>query len=509
MVKRVLISVSDKTGVVDFAKGLADLGWEIISTGGTAKLLRENGVDTVTVSELTGFPEILDGRLKSLHPKVHGGILAKRDEKHLKELREHYIPPIDIVAVNLYPFEQTVGKDHTFDQAVENIDIGGPTMIRAAAKNFKYVTVIVHPADYGEVVKAIETNGETSAKAREELARKAFTHTARYDTLISGYLNKRAGITFPQVLNLTFKKKQDTRYGENPHQHGAFYIDKDTGLAAAVQLNGKEMSFNNILDATAAVRIAREFSEPACVIVKHNNPCGVAIGTDPSDAYLRALATDPISSFGGVVAFNEELSESAAAKMGDMFFEIIIAPSYEEGALNSLKEKKNLRVLQMPIESPDKGLLDIKRVDGGILLQDEESKDINIKDVRTATKRTPSEKELEDMLFAWKIVKHVRSNAIVFAKDKRTLGIGAGQMSRIDSTHLAVKKAGDAKLDLSSCVMASDAFFPFKDNVEHAAKVGVTAIIQPGGSVRDQESVDAADKAGMAMSFTGTRVFRH
>ncbi len=507
--RRVLISVSDKSSVVDFAKALEELGWDIISTQGTGKLLRDNGVKVTTISELTGFPEILNGRVKSLHPKIHAGLLAKRTEQHMEELREQYIEPFDIAAINLYPFEDIISKDHKFEEAIEHIDIGGPTMIRAAAKNFEYVAVIVDPADYGKVVQEVREKGEVSRETKYELARKAFAHTARYDSIISSYLNRKAGILFPDTLNLSFKKKQDLRYGENPHQKAAYYINTKEGLASAEQLNGKQLSFNNILDSTTAVEIAREFDEACCVIVKHTNPCGVALGKDIGEAYEKALATDPISSFGGIVAVNRAVDEALASKLTEMFYEIIIAPEYSEGALEILRKKKNLRVLRMPIRKSSEAYADIKKVDSGILVQEKEAHELTEKDLKAVTKRKPAKEEIRDMLFAWKVVKHVKSNAIVFAKNQQTLGIGAGQMSRVDSTLLAIKKADQAKLSLAECVMASDAFFPFRDNVDHAAQAGVTAIIQPGGSIRDQESIDAANEHNIAMVFTGVRTFRH
>ncbi|NOZ80782.1 MAG: bifunctional phosphoribosylaminoimidazolecarboxamide formyltransferase/IMP cyclohydrolase [DPANN group archaeon] len=510
--KQALLSVFDKRGIVEFAKGLKEKGWDIISTGGTAKLLSENDVLVRKVSDVTGFPEILDGRVKTLHPKIHGGILARRTPSQLSQLEEQGITPIDLVVVNLYPFEQVTAKDHTFDQALENIDIGGPTMIRAAAKNQASVGAVVDPGDYSMILEALDRSGRLDDDLKASLARKAFAHTARYDAIISSYLERHAHTLFPPILNLTFEKKQDLRYGENPHQQAALYQEPGgEGIVTAEQLNGKALSFNNLMDADAAHGAIAEFDHPATVIVKHTNPCGVAMGTSLSETYALALACDRQSSFGGIVAFNRKLDLTTAEQMKEMFFEIIIAPDYEEKALELLRQKKNLRVLRLPLPLPDhkKKALQYKRIAGGLLVQDEDRKSILETDLETVTKSIPSPGQVEDMLFGWKVARHVKSNTILFIKGKRTIGIGAGQMSRIDAAFIAKEKAAKAGHDLKGSVMVSDAFFPFRDTVDLAASLGVAAIIQPGGSIRDQESIDACDENRMAMVFTRTRAFRH
>ncbi len=524
-VRRAIISVTDKTGVVEFAKELAAQGVEIISTGGTADMIKNSGVAVVPISTYTGFPEMLDGRLKTLHPRIHGGILGMRDNpKHREEMESYGILPIDMVVVNLYAFEETVAKGCTLDDAIESIDIGGPTMLRAAAKNHNDVAVVVDPADYAGIIGEMkDKKGMLSKQTRFRLAKKVFQTTARYDAAISNYLGSVPEIPgvepardFPETFTAQFEKVQDLRYGENPHQKAAFYRKRTkgpAGLADAKQLQGKELSYNNILDLNAALTIAAEFHEPAAVIIKHNNPCGVAVSkAGILEAYENAYACDKTSAFGGIVGFNRPVSKEAAKTLAKIFLEAVIAPGFEAGALEVLGAKKNLRVLDFGEITPEKlrfgkDDFDMKRVSGGVLLQtlDVES----ASDLKTVTKRGPDEKELEDLLFAWNVCKHVRSNAIILACDGRTIGIGAGQMSRIDSTRIAVLKARDAGLEVRGSVLASDAFFPFSDNVDLAAEQGVTAIIQPGGSIRDEDVIKAADGHNMAMVFTGVRHFRH
>ena len=522
-VKRAVISVTDKSGVVEFARALADRGVEIISTGGTGELLQKEGVDVIPMSSYTGFPEMLDGRVKTLHPKIHGGILGMRErEEHRKAMEEHGISPIDMVVVNLYAFEKTVAGECTLEEPIENIDIGGPTMLRSAAKNHRDVAVVTEPADYGDILTELDENGGAlSSATRFTLAKKVFQLTARYDGAISNYLGTVTGgeaqCVYPETYTVQFKKVQDLRYGENPHQSAAFFSDATPGvdgLAAANQLQGKELSFNNIYDVDAALRVIKEFHEPAAVIVKHNNPCGAAMSKGGIfDAYKRALACDPVSAFGGIVSFNRPVDGETAAELAKLFLEVIIAPGFEPGAREALQGKKNLRLLELaedgclpPGEEQTHGV-DIKVVAGGVLLQTPDRESAG--DLKSVTGRGPTEEELEALLFAWSVCKHVKSNAIVFAKGTEAIGIGAGQMSRIDSTRIAVQKAGDAGLDPKGSVMASDAFFPFRDNVDKAKEAGVTAIIQPGGSVRDAEVIEAADEHGIAMVFTGMRHFRH
>lgn len=522
-IRRAIVSVTDKTGVVEFAKELAKSGVEIISTGGTAELLKKSGINVVPISSYTGFPEMLDGRLKTLHPKIHGGILGIRDsEVHQKEMESSGIPPIDMVVVNLYAFEETVAKGCTLEHAIENIDIGGPTMIRASAKNYNDVAVVVDPGDYAAIINEMnEKHGCLGGKTRFSLAKKVFQLTARYDAAISNYLGSTADVPemeepkkFPDTFTVQFEKAQDLRYGENPHQKAAFYRTKDakTGLGRTNQLQGKELSYNNILDLNAAFQIVSEFHEPAAVIIKHNNPCGVAMSKDGIlTAYERAYECDKVSAFGGIVGFNRAVTKKAAETLAGIFLEAVIAPGFDKEALGVLSAKKNLRVIDvghvkdLKTFCPDE--LDIKKVCGGVLLQtmDRES----ATDLRTVTERGPGERELEDLLFAWNVCKHVKSNAIILANGMRTLGIGAGQMSRIDSTRIAIMKAADAGLDVKGSVLASDAFFPFRDNVDMAAKHGITAIIQPGGSIKDAEVIKAANEHGIAMVFTGVRHFRH
>jgi phosphoribosylaminoimidazolecarboxamide formyltransferase/IMP cyclohydrolase len=517
-VKRVLISVSNKAGVVEFARCLTELGYEILSTGGTAKVLKENKIRHREVSEVTGFPEILDGRVKTLHPKIHGGLLARRDvSEHMHQLKSHAIDPIDMVVVNLYPFEQTIARpDCTFEEAIEQIDIGGPAMLRSAAKNFKHVTVIVDPVDYQKVLEELETrNGSVSEKLNQELAQKVFFHTAHYDSLISQYFEKvaqgKSATHFPQLLHLCYEKVQNLRYGENPHQLAAFYRDirsTEPSVARARQLQGKEMSFNNFLDAHAALELAKEFKEPAAVIIKHNNPCGVAVDKDPVEAYRKARETDPVSAFGGVIAFNCRVDEETAQEICSTFVEVVIAPGFEAPALEHFSRKKALRLLDLG--GPIHGVLepmDFKKVVGGLLMQERDLGRIeDVHRLKVVTKRRPSPEEYDTMAFAWKVAKHVKSNAIVYAHSNQTVGIGAGQMSRVDSVKLGAMKA---VLPIQGSVIASDAFFPFRDGIDAAAQVGVTAVIQPGGSIRDEEVIAAADEHGMAMLFTEMRHFRH
>jgi len=513
---RAIISVSDKTGVTDFAQKLSQLGFEIFSTGGTKKALAEAGVPVKSVSAITGFPEILNGRVKTLHPAVHGGLLARRNlPEHMKELADNKIQPIDMVVVNLYPFVQTVSREGvTLDEALENIDIGGPTMLRASAKNFPGVIVVVDPADYQPVLEKLQAGG-LDMDERKRLAQKAFQHTASYDTAISQYL--RQGIdTFPEEMTIALKKRQELRYGENPHQKAAFYAEKvvaaeqDTGITWAEQLWGKEMSFNNILDADAAWGAAVDFAEPTVAIVKHTNTCGLASHPDIAEAYRRAFSGDTVSAFGGIVASNRQINLDMARAMADVFYEIVIAPEYAPDALELLKQKKNLRILVAGLP-PDYGkapigYLDYRRVKGGVLVQDSDSLAEGDVQLKTVTRRQPTEKELEDLLFAWRVVKHIKSNAIVLVKDKTLLGMGAGQPNRVISVEIASKKAGDKS---RGSVMASDAMFPFPDSVEQAAAAGATAIIQPGGSLRDEDSIKAADSHNIAMVFTGVRHFKH
>jgi phosphoribosylaminoimidazolecarboxamide formyltransferase/IMP cyclohydrolase len=522
-IRRAVISVTDKSGVVEFARSLSEIGVEIISTGGTGELLKKEGIAVIPISSYTGFPEMLDGRVKTLHPKIYGGILGMREkEEHIKAMEAHEIPPIDMVVVNLYAFEKTIAGGCTFEEAIENIDIGGPTMLRAAAKNHNDVAVVTEPADYRSILEELKVNdGALSPGTRFSLARKVFQLTARYDGAISNYLGTvadgEARCVYPETFTVQFRKVQDLRYGENPHQSAAFFSDSassNDGLAGARQLHGKELSFNNIFDVDAALRVVREFHEPAAVIVKHNNPCGVAMSKVGSlDAYRKALACDPVSSFGGIVSFNRMVEGETAEELVKLFLEVVIAPGFDERALEVLKGKKNLRLLELPVSEclpPQKDQshgVDMKVVAGGVLLQTPDWESAG--DLKTATERGPSEEELEALLFAWSVCKHVKSNAIVFAKGTQAIGIGAGQMSRIDSTRIAVQKAGDAGLDTRGSVMASDAFFPFRDNVDKAKEAGVTAIIQPGGSVRDEEVIKAADEHGIAMVFTGMRHFRH
>jgi len=518
-ITRALISVSDKRGIIEFSKVLAGYGVEILSTGGTAKLLRESGLTVKDVSDFTGFPEMLDGRVKTLHPKVHGGLLGMRSNPaHVAKMKEYGIENIDMVVVNLYPFESTVAKEGCLlEDAIENIDIGGPTMLRSAAKNYPDVTVLVDSRDYSTVLDEMQANnGAVSSKTNFGLAVKVYQHTAAYDGAISNYLGARLGEgvdEFPATFTMQVKKVQDLRYGENAHQSAAFYVEKDVSeasISTACQLQGKELSYNNIADTDAALECVKQFSEgPACVIVKHANPCGVAIGATILEAYGRAYATDPESAFGGIIAFNRELDQETAQAICDrQFVEVIIAPTITPAAVEVVTAKKNIRLLECGVWGEKSGpRLDMKRVNGGLLVQ---RADLDLIDkLRVVSKRQPTAQELIDLQFAWRVAKFVKSNAIVYCKDGMTIGVGAGQMSRVNSARIAAIKADQAGLVVQGAVMASDAFFPFRDGIDNAAAVGITAVIQPGGSMRDAEVIAAADDQGMAMVFTGMRHFRH
>lgn len=526
-IRRALLSVSDKTGIVEFAKKLAEQNVELLSTGGTAKLLAKEGLKVTEVSDYTGHPEIMDGRVKTLHPKVHGGILGRRgiDEQ---VMQDNNINPIDLVVVNLYPFAATVAnEDCSLEDAIENIDIGGPTMVRAAAKNHKDVTIVVNAKDYDRVTAEMaDNNGSVSYKTRFDLAIAAFEHTAEYDGMIANYFGARIDSSeceeecghqhseFPRTFNVQLGKKQDLRYGENSHQAAAFYVEneiQESSVATATQLQGKELSFNNIADTDSALECVKEFDHPACVIVKHANPCGVALGSDIFEAYDRAHKTDPTSAFGGIIAFNRELDGKTAQAIVDrQFVEVIIAPSVSDAAIEVVKAKKNVRLLAC---GDWQGQLtdgyDFKRVNGGMLVQERDFGMVDIEDLKVVTKRQPTEQELTDLMFTWKVAKYVKSNAIVYCKDSMTIGVGAGQMSRVYSAKIAGIKAADENLEVKGSVMASDAFFPFRDGIDAAAAAGITAVIQPGGSMRDNEVIEAADEAGIAMVFTGMRHFRH
>lgn len=514
-VTRALVSVSDKTGVLEFCRALNSLGIELLSTGGTAKLLADNQVAVTEVSDYTGFPEMMDGRVKTLHPKVHGGILGRRGIDDAV-MADSGIKPIDMVVVNLYPFEQTIANpDCDLETAIENIDIGGPTMIRAAAKNHADVAIVVDPADYPAILAELQTEQSLSHATRFNLALKSFEHTARYDTAIANYLGKINASGFPDTLNLQYHRLQTMRYGENPHQQAAFYQEKNPpkgSIAAAKQLQGKALSYNNIADADAALECVKAFPEqPACVIVKHANPCGVAVSDDLLAAYNLAYATDPTSAFGGIIAFNRELDEATAAEIvARQFVEVIIAPLVSEGAKAALAKKQNVRVLESGYwEQTNAPALDLKRVAGGLLVQDKDIGSITAADVKVVSQRAPTEQELADLLFAWKVAKFVKSNAIVYVKNGQTIGVGAGQMSRVYSAKIAGIKAEDEGLVVPGSVMASDAFFPFRDGIDAAAAAGITAVIHPGGSMRDDEVIAAANEHNIAMVLTGMRHFRH
>ena len=516
-VKRALISVSDKSGVVEFASALRELGVELLSTGGTYRLLQDNGLAVTEVAEYTGFPEMMDGRVKTLHPKVHGGILARRGQDEAV-MAEHGIDAIDMVVVNLYPFEATVAKpDCSLEDAIENIDIGGPTMVRAAAKNHRFVNIVVNASDYSTLLEEMRANeGATSLATRFDLAIKAYEHTAAYDGAIANYFGKRVpggSENFARTFNTQFHKVQEMRYGENPHQQAAFYVEAnpaEAGIATARQIQGKELSYNNVADTDAALECVKNFNEPACVIVKHANPCGVAVADNIGAAYDLAFATDPESAFGGIIAFNRELDAATAAAIVErQFVEVIIAPSISDAAATVVAEKKNVRLLVCGEWSTPGAALDYKRVNGGLLIQDRDLGMVTLDDLKVVSKVQPSEQQISDLLFAWKVAKYVKSNAIIYANNGQTVGVGAGQMSRINSARIAGIKAEHAGLAVIGSVMASDAFFPFRDGIDNAGQAGIAAVIQPGGSIRDEEVIAAADEHGMAMVFTGMRHFRH
>jgi phosphoribosylaminoimidazolecarboxamide formyltransferase / IMP cyclohydrolase len=517
-VKRALVSVSDKEGIVEFCQELNELGIEILSTGGTAKLLADNNINVIEVSDYTGFPEMMDGRVKTLHPKIHGGLLGRRgiDED---VMQEHGINEIDLVVVNLYPFEQTVSKPNcTFEEAIENIDIGGPAMLRSSAKNHTSVTVVVDTEDYDVVLKELKENNQSvSDETRFRLAQKVFAHTANYDANVSNYLGAmnedRKPIDYPLTYSTQFKKQQELRYGENPHQTAAFYVEPNPPagtLASAKQIQGKELSYNNINDTDAALECVLSFEETACVIVKHANPCGVAVGSTVFEAYDRAYATDPTSAFGGIIAFNKELDvETAKAIVERQFVEVIIAPTIAPECIEVIASKKGVRLLECGHRQGAIQQLNMKRVSGGLLVQDNDRGMITKDDLKVVTRRKPTEQEISDLVFAWHVVKYVKSNAIIYAKNNQTIGIGAGQMSRVYSARIAAIKAADENLEVAGSVMASDAFFPFRDGLDSAAEVGIKAVIQPGGSMRDEEVIAAADEHDIAMVFTGIRHFLH
>ena len=521
MIKQALISVSDKTGVLEFARALSAMNINLLSTGGTAKLLADNGLPVTEVADYTGFPEMLDGRVKTLHPKVHGGILARRDlPQHMDALSQHDIPTIDMVVVNLYPFQQTVAKDDCqLEDAIENIDIGGPAMLRSSAKNHKDVVVICDPADYQRVLDEMKANaGEVSRDTRFDLAIKVFAHTANYDGAITNYLSAlgpdrqhQTRAAYPKTLNLQFVKLQDMRYGENPHQSAAFYRDASAAqgaLANYKQLQGKELSYNNIADADAAWECVKSLDAPACVIVKHANPCGVAVGVDAHEAYSKAFKTDATSAFGGIIAFNCALDGKAAEAVAQQFVEVLIAPTFSDAARKVFASKQNVRLLEIPLGQAVNPF-DLKRVGGGLLLQSADAKNIQANELTIVSKKQPTPAQLHDMIFAWRVAKFVKSNAIVFCGNGMTLGVGAGQMSRIDSARIASIKAHNAGLSLAGSVVASDAFFPFRDGLDVVVAAGAACVIQPGGSMRDQEVIDAADEQGVVMAYTGVRHFRH
>ncbi|MGC9323205.1 MAG: bifunctional phosphoribosylaminoimidazolecarboxamide formyltransferase/IMP cyclohydrolase [Desulfomonilia bacterium] len=519
-ITRALVSVTDKGGLVEFARELASFGVEIISTGGTAKLLSESGIRVMDISEYTGFPEMMDGRLKTLHPKVHGGLLAIRDNpEHSEAMHQQGITPIDMLVVNLYRFEETISRGASLEDAIENIDIGGPAMVRAASKNYRYVTVVTDPGNYHRVIEEMkQTGGSVSEKTNFELARSAFSLTARYDAAISNYLQ---GIdveegAFPLTYTVQYTRRQIMRYGENPHQKAAFYSDllvEQPSISTAEQLWGKELSYNNIMDSDAALDIIMEFEKPACVILKHSNPCGAAQAPSLADAYNKAFSVDPVSAFGGIIGLNRTVDADTARAISEVFIEVVVAPDYSPEALEILKQKKNIRLLRVPGIAlgslGKKQLLFSRRVTGGLLLQDRDLGDIRLEDAKVVTQRRPTPDEMEALKFAWKVVKYVKSNAVVYATKDQLIGVGAGQMSRVDSSRLAIMKAGNAHLSTVNTVVASDAFFPFRDGIDEAAQAGATAVVQPGGSVRDQEVIEAANEHGMAMIFTGMRHFRH
>ena len=509
--KRALVSVSDKTNLVPFVSGLVELGYEIISTGGTKKALEDNGIKTIGISEVTDFPEIMDGRVKTLHPKVHGALLCVRDNPdHVRQIEELGIQYIDLVCVNLYPFKETVQKPGvSHEEIIENIDIGGPSMLRSASKNYKFIPVLCDPSDYDGVLKELRENGETCPVTREYLAAKVFRHTASYDTMIASYLTERTGEKYPEKFTITFDKVQELRYGENPHQSAAFYkgMNPQYSLANAKQLHGKELSYNNIQDGNAAIEILKDFEgQPAVVGLKHMNPCGVGIGKTIEEAWDKAYEADPVSIFGGIVAFNEPIHATVAEKLSKIFLEIIIAPAFDEDAFEILSKKKNIRLMQLDTSLEVNARYKVTNVNDGLLVQDIDDHKITAEDLRCVTNRKPTEEELEQLLFAWKVVKHVKSNAIVLVKDNMTIGVGAGQMNRVGAAKIAIEQAGEKA---KGSIMSSDAFFPMPDTVEEAVKAGVTAIIQPGGSIKDQLSIDVCNEHGIAMVYTGVRHFKH
>ena len=509
--KRALVSVSDKTNLVPFVSSLVELGYEIISTGGTKKALEAAGIKTIGISEVTDFPEIMDGRVKTLHPKVHGALLCVRDNPdHVRQIEELGIQYIDLVCVNLYPFKETVQKPGvSHEEIIENIDIGGPSMLRSASKNYKFIPVLCDPSDYDTVVKELRENGETSLTTREYLAAKVFRHTASYDTMIASYLTERTGEKYPEKFTITFDKVQELRYGETPHQSAAFYkgMNPQYSLTNAKQLHGKELSYNNIQDGNAAIEILKDFEgQPAVVGLKHMNPCGVGIGKTIEEAWDKAYEADPVSIFGGIVAFNEPIHASVAEKLSKIFLEIIIAPAFDEDAFEILSKKKNIRLMQLDTSLEVNARYKVTNVNDGLLVQDIDDHKITAEDLRCVTNRKPTEEELEQLLFAWKVVKHVKSNAIVLVKDNMTIGVGAGQMNRVGAAKIAIEQAGEKA---KGSIMSSDAFFPMPDTVEEAVKAGVTAIIQPGGSIKDQLSIDVCNEHGIAMVYTGVRHFKH
>jgi phosphoribosylaminoimidazolecarboxamide formyltransferase/IMP cyclohydrolase len=513
-IRRALISVSDKTGIVDFSRELAALGVQIISTGGTAVLLEKEGIPVVGISDVTGFPECLDGRVKTLHPAVHAGLLAIRDnEEHQKTMEELKLDYIDLVIVNLYPFKQTIAKpDVAYEDAIENIDIGGPTMLRSAAKNHAFVTVVVDAGDYAGILEEVKAGGDTALDTRKRLAAKVFRHTASYDALIADYLSKQTGDPLPESYTVTYEKVQDLRYGENPHQQAAFYrkpLAKSGNITTAEQLHGKELSYNNINDANAALAIVKEFDEPTVVAVKHMNPCGVGIGKDIHEAYQKAYAADPTSIFGGIVAANRTLGAETAQLLSEIFLEIVIAPDFTPEALDILMKKKNIRLMKLgevaaAAERKPEWL--VTSVDGGMLIQESDVHSVSEADLKVVTNRKPTDEEMKQLLFGWKVVKHVKSNAILLAADNMTIGVGAGQMNRVGAARIAIEQAGDKA---KGAVLASDAFFPMGDTLELAAKAGITAVIQPGGSIKDEESIAVANAHNIAMILTGARHFKH
>ncbi|MGN1400280.1 MAG: bifunctional phosphoribosylaminoimidazolecarboxamide formyltransferase/IMP cyclohydrolase [Bacillus sp. (in: firmicutes)] len=511
MAKRALISVSDKEGIVEFAKQLKELGFDIISTGGTKKALQNAGLDIIGIQDVTGFPEILDGRVKTLHPHVHGALLAMPDdESHANQIKEHAIEPIELVCVNLYPFQATIEKpDVQVEDAIENIDIGGPSMLRSSAKNHKFVTVVVDPADYGTVLEEYRENGGTAPETRRRLAAKVFRHTAAYDSVIAQYMTDLAGEENPESITVTYDLQQSLRYGENPHQQAAFYkkpLGSKESIAHAKQLHGKDLSYNNINDANAALQIIKEFDEPAAVAVKHNNPCGVGTGRTIAEAFGKAYEADPTSIFGGIVALNRTVDAETAKQLHEIFLEIVLAPGYTEEALAILTGKKNIRILTIPATKNATQEKVLTSVEGGLLIQDADSRTLQDADLSVVTDREPDEQEWEALKLAWKVVKHVKSNAIVISDSQMTLGVGAGQMNRVGAAKIALEQAGERA---KGAVMASDAFFPMDDTVREAAKAGISAIIQPGGSIRDSDSIQAANDFGIAMVFTGVRHFKH